>query len=62
MMAKFKIRVISETDRGSLEKKVADFISQNPVDEMMFSTTETKNGVLYSVMLSVLPPDYFLQV
>ncbi len=57
-----RIKIISETDMAVFERKVTEFIAQNPVDSMNFSTTDTKGGVLYSVMLSVIPPDYFAQV
>jgi len=57
-----EIKIISETDRVMLENKVADFIAENPVEDIKFSTTDTGNGILYSVMLSVIPNDYFAQV
>jgi hypothetical protein len=57
-----EIRIISETDMVIFERKVTDFIARNPVENIKFSTTDTKDGVLYSVMLSVIPGDYFAQV
>ncbi|HBS60362.1 MAG TPA: hypothetical protein DEA44_13975 [Firmicutes bacterium] len=62
MMATREIKIISETDVKLFAAKVSDFITQNPVENMLFSTTETKEGVLYSVMLSIMPADSFLQV
>jgi hypothetical protein len=56
------IKIISDTDIVLFEKKVADFITQNQVDNIKFSTTDTKEGVLYSVMLSVISTDYYAQV
>ncbi len=58
----WRVKIISETDMVLFERKVADFIAQNPVDNIKFSTTDTKEGVLYSVMLSVIPPEFFAQV
>lgn len=56
------IKVISDTDAQALERKVAEFIARNPVDDLQFSTADTQNGVLYSVMLLLMSQDYFAQV
>lgn len=57
------VKVISDKSAKLLEKAIADFIAEgNIVDDMRFSTAETKDGVLYSVALMVAPYDSLAQM
>lgn len=57
-----EIKVISEMNKDVFEKKVAAFLAQYSVDKMSFSTTDTKDGIMYSIMLLIIPSDYDVQV
>jgi hypothetical protein len=56
-MAMREIKIISETDIVTFEEEVANFMARNTVDDIRFSITDTKEGVLYSVMLSIIPEE-----
>lgn len=57
------IKLISDTDMKALEGKIASYIAEgHPVDDMKFSTVETKDGILYSVALMLVPDDSSAQV
>jgi hypothetical protein len=56
-MAMREIKIISETDIVTFEEKVASFMARSTVDDIRFSITDTEDGVLYSVMLSIIPEE-----